>query len=157
MAYLIDGNNLMGQVDSYFKFDPSSRHQLIARLLLFQKATKTRVFLIFDGKPPGDVHYLKLNPKFIVLFPELGQSADELIEEMLTQKKDRRYFKVVSSDREVREIARAKGASSISCQEFWKELKQILRNTRKELELIKNNEDSSPLEISLWDKLFSRK
>ncbi|HEK85372.1 MAG: NYN domain-containing protein [Candidatus Saccharicenans sp.] len=157
MAYLIDGNNLMGQSDPYFKYDLSSRNHLVARLLIFQKTTRKRIFLVFDGKPPSDDHLLRLNPKFLVLFPQPGQSADELIEDLLTQKRDRRYFKVVSSDRGVREIARAKGADSISSQEFLKELKEILKKGRQERELKKEIEDSTPLELSLWDELLSRK
>ncbi|MDD8020580.1 MAG: NYN domain-containing protein [Acidobacteriota bacterium] len=157
MAYLIDGNNLMGQADSYFKYDLSSRSQTIGRLLLFQKATKSRVFLVFDGRPPEDGRFLQLNPKFILLFPEPGQSADELIEELLSLKKDRRYYQVVSSDRGVREIAREKGVRSITCQEFLKTLKKVLKDNRASRELEKQSNDSTPLEISLWTELFGRK
>jgi len=157
MAYLIDGNNLMGQADPYFKFDPTSRNQLIARLLLFQRITRSRIFLVFDGKPPLDEHEIKLNPKFTVLFPEPGQPADGLIEELLSRKKDRRYFLVVSSDRGLREIARTHGARSMSTPEFLKQLKQTLKDHRQERELQKHTEDSTPLEISLWNELFRRK
>ncbi len=157
MAYLIDGNNLMGRADPYFKFNSSSRSQLIGRLLLFQKATRARLFLVFDGRPPEDDRVIKLNPKFTVLFPEPGQSADELIEELLNRKKDRRYYQVVSSDRGVREIARQHGVKSMTCQEFWKELKKILKDSRASRELEKQTEASTPLEISLWDELFGRK
>lgn len=157
MAYLIDGNNLMGQADPYFMFDRSSRGKLIGKLLVFQKITRSRIFLVFDGKPPAEDHLLQLNPKFTVIFPEPGQSADQLIEDLLSQKKDRRYFLVVSSDRGVREIARAKGAKSITAVEFLKELKRVLKESRQERELEKQTEDSTPLEVSLWDELFSRK
>ncbi|HRD02804.1 MAG TPA: NYN domain-containing protein [Candidatus Saccharicenans sp.] len=157
MAYLIDGNNLMGQADPYFKYDISSRSQLIGRLLLFQKATKSRVFLVFDGRPPEDDRHIQLNSKFTILFPEPGQSADELIEELLSLKKDRRYYQVVSSDRGVREMARQHGVKSINCQEFLKELKQILKDNRASRELEKQGDDSTPLEISLWTELFGRK
>ncbi|HPB59169.1 MAG TPA: NYN domain-containing protein [Candidatus Saccharicenans sp.] len=157
MAYLIDGNNLMGQADPYFKYNISSRSQLIGRLLLFQKATRSRLFLVFDGRPPEEDRLIKLNPKFTVLFPESGQSADELIEELLNLKKDRRYYQVVSSDRGVREIARQHGVKSMTCQEFLKELKKILKDSRANRELEKQTEDSTPLEISLWDELFGRK
>ncbi len=157
MAYLIDGNNLMGEVDSYFKFNSSSRSKIIAKLLLFQKITRRRIFLVFDGKPPINEQTFQLNPKFTVYFPEPGQSADELIEEMLDQKKDRHYYTLVSSDRVLREIARSKGTRSISTLEFLKELKKILKDNREERELRKQTEDSSPLEISLWSELFSKK
>lgn len=157
MAYLIDGNNLMGQADPYFKFDPASRNRLVARLLLFQKITRSRLFLVFDGRPPFDEREIKLNPKFTVLFPEPGQPADELIEEMLCRKKDRRYFLVVSSDRGLREIARTHGARSMSTVDFLKQLKQTLKDHRQERELQKQTDDSTPLEISLWNELFKRK
>lgn len=157
MAYLIDGNNLIGQADPYFMFNRSSRSKLIGKLLIFQKITKTRIFLVFDGKPPDNDHLFKLNPKFTILFPQPGQTADQLIEDLLTQKKDRRYFLVVSSDRGVREIARARGARSMSSLEFLKDLKEVLKDSRKDRELIKQTENPTPLEISLWDELFSKK
>ncbi|MGQ9800430.1 MAG: NYN domain-containing protein [Candidatus Saccharicenans sp.] len=157
MAYLIDGNNLMGQADPYFKFDPSSRNRLIARLLLFQRITRSRIFLVFDGKPPLDEQTISLNPKFTVLFPEPGQSADQLIEELLSLKKDRRYFLLVSSDRGLKAIARGHGARSMSTLEFLRQLKQTLKDHREERELQKQSEDSTPLEISLWSDLFRKK
>jgi len=157
MAYLIDGNNLMGQADPYFKFDPTSRNRLIARLLLFQKITRSRIFLVFDGKPPLDEHEIKLNPKFTVLFPEPGQPADSLIEDLVSRKKDRRYFLVVSSDRGLRAIARGHGVRSMGTPEFLKQLKQTLKDHRQERELQKQTEDSTPLELSLWNELFRRK
>lgn len=157
MAYLIDGNNLMGQADPYFKLDPASRNKLIARLLLFQKITRSRIFLVFDGKPPLDEHEIKLNPKFTVLFPEPGEPADQLIEGLLSRKKDRRYFLVVSSDRGLREIARARGFRSMSTPDFLKQLKQTLKDHREERELEKQTDDSTPLEISLWSELFRKK
>lgn len=157
MAYLIDGNNLMGQADPCFKFDPTSRNRLVARLLLFQKITRSRLFLVFDGRPPLEEREIKLNPKFTVLFPEPGQPADELIEEMISRKKDRRYFLVVSSDRGLREIARANGARSISTVDFLKQLKQTLKDHHQERELQKQTDDSTPLEISLWNELFKRR
>jgi len=157
MAYLIDGNNLMGQADPYFKFNISSRSQLIGRLLLFQKATRSRVFLVFDGRPPEEDRLIQLNSKFTILFPEPGQSADELIEGLLGLKKDRRYYQVISSDRGVREIARQRGVKSMTCQEFLKELKKVLKDNRVSRELEKQADDSTPLEISLWTELFGRK
>ncbi|MGB4703492.1 MAG: NYN domain-containing protein [Candidatus Saccharicenans sp.] len=157
MAYLIDGNNLMGQMDPYFKVDPLSRNKIIARLLLFQKITRSRIFLVFDGRPPLDEHEIKLNPKFTVLFPEPGQTADSLIEELLSEKKDRRYFLLVSSDRGLREIARVHGTRSISTPEFLKQLKQVLKEHRQERELEKETEQPTPLEISLWSDLFRKK
>lgn len=157
MAYLIDGNNLMGQADPYFKLDLNSRQRLISRLLLFQKKTRCRIYLVFDGRPPLEEPVIRLNPKFTVLFPEPGQSADQLIAGLLAWKKDRRYFTVVSSDRGVQEVARSRGAKSLPSQEFLKELKQTLKAFKKERELEKEDEDSSPLEISLWDEIFSKR
>ncbi|HAV42333.1 MAG TPA: hypothetical protein DCW97_08065, partial [Acidobacteria bacterium] len=97
-----------------------------------------------------------LNSKFTILFPEPGQSADELIEGLLGLKKDRRYYQVISSDRGVREIARLRAVKSMTCQEFLKELKKVLKDNRDSRELEKQADDSTPLEISLWTELFGR-
>jgi len=157
MAYLIDGNNLMGQDDPYFKLDLNNRSRLISRLLLFQKKTRCRIYLVFDGRPPLEEPIIRLNPKFTVLFPEPGQSADQLIAGLLDWKKDRRYFTVVSSDRGVREVARARGARNLTSQDFLQELKQTLKIFKKERELEKEEEHTSPLEVSLWSDIFSKR
>ncbi len=52
MAYLIDGNNLLGHVYAGFHRDPAHRSALVGKLQAFQRQTRTRVILVFDGVAP---------------------------------------------------------------------------------------------------------
>jgi len=154
MAYLIDGNNLLGHLAPGESRGPESRHGLMARLLTFQRLTRRRIILVFDGPPDDDLERLKLGRKFEVLFPPPGAKADDVIQERLSLPFDRRAFFVVSSDRELGVQARSRGAAVMKCDEFARELKKVMKKARQERELAKNLEFPTPLETRLWLDLF---
>jgi predicted RNA-binding protein with PIN domain len=156
MAYLIDGNNLLGHLAPGESRGPESRYGLLARLLTFQRLTRRRIILVFDGPPDDDLERLKLGRKFEVLFPPPGAKADDVIQERLSLPFDRRAFFVVSSDREVGTQARSRGAAVMKCDEFERELKKVMKKARQERELAKHLEFPTPLETKLWLDLFHR-
>ncbi len=75
----------------------------------------------------------------------------------IERRPDRRNLFVVSSDREIRAIAREAGATSLRCDEFYREMKKSLRERRKAREMDKDEEAASALEVSLWAEAFARK
>jgi predicted RNA-binding protein with PIN domain len=154
MAYLIDGNNLLGHLAPGENRGRESRYGLVARLLTFQRLTRRRIILVFDGPPDDDLERLKLGPKFKVLFPPPGAKADDVIQERLSVPFDRRTLFVVSSDREVGTQARSRGAAVMKCDEFERELKKVMKKARQERELAKRMEFPTPLETRLWLDLF---
>jgi len=54
-------------------------------------------------------------------------------------------------------LARARGARNLTSQDFLQELKQTLKIFKKERELEKEEEHTSPLEVSLWSDIFSKR
>lgn len=158
MAYLIDGNNLLGKVAPYELRSKDGRRLLAARLLAFQKVTRTRIHLVFDGGSDLDTTTERLNEKVTVYFPGRGRSADDVILEMLTGLKDRRRFFLVTSDSRLREAARKVGVTSIKSEDFARELGSALKIRRRQKELEKHVRAPSPLELGLWEDFFrSRK
>lgn len=158
MAYLIDGNNFLGYTSSYALRDPRSKYSLVLKLLLFQRLKRTRVFLVFDGTPDPNLMDEKFKKKkFSIIYPALGQNADAVIKELILKQTDRRKFFVVSSDRDIKDYAKAKGAKTLSSKEFHGQLKKILKEHRKAQELEKKAISSSPLEINLWLEVFNQK
>jgi len=156
MAYLIDGNNLLGHLYAGYHRDPAHRSALVGKLRAFQRQTRTRVILVFDGVAPAGLP----DPgkeKFAVLFPPPGESADSLIVDYIERKPDRRNLFVVSSDREIRGIAREAGATPLRCDEFNRELKKALRESRAAREMDKEEAVASALEVALWTEAFARK
>ncbi len=158
MPYLIDGNNLIGDIPDLDLGDRGSRFQLIARLVRFQKIHNTRVIVVFDGPPdelldnPGPS-----SPPVSVFFPEAGHRADSVIEDIIQQQTDLRRFYVVSSDREIRDFARLQGAKSLDCAAFNKRMKKAQKEYRERAALDKQNEELSPLEVRHWGEVFSSK
>ena len=157
MAYLIDGNNLLGRVAPEELRERSGRDGLVVKLLAFQKVTHTRIRLVFDGHPEKDRTEVPVNPKFTILYPGEGQSADDVIEDILRRLTDRRRFFVVSSDRAVREFAKESGVTAVTSEEFAKELKAALKERKKQKEMEKHVDSPSPLEVNLWDEVFKSK
>ena len=156
MAYLVDGNNLLGHLFPGGHRDPALRVLLIRRLQTFQRQTRTRVILVFDGPPPDDTP-LPRGDKFTVVFPPEGESADAVIQDYIDRPRDRRHLVVVSSDRALRTFARAAGAVSLPCDAFERELKKALRARREARELEKDDDPATKLEVELWAEAFARK
>ena len=158
MPYLIDGNNLIGHIPDLDLGDKHSRFQLVSRLVRFQKIHNTRVIVVFDGPPDDYLDNSGTPPASVtVFFPDIGQSADTVIEAIIQRQTDLRRFFVVSSDREIRDFARRQGAKSVDCAEFYKEMKKAQKEFRDLAELEKQNTELSPLEIRHWGEVFKSK
>lgn len=114
--------------------------------------------VVFDGPPdPNLIDEDFKGMSFYVLYPDFGQDADTVIKKIISKETDLRQFFVVSSDREIKFFAKSKGAKSLNCQEFNKQLKKALKRYKKIMELEKNVEFPSPLEVKFWSKIFERK
>jgi predicted RNA-binding protein with PIN domain len=157
MAYLIDGNNLLGRIAPHELRERSGREGLVVRLLAFQKVTRARIHLVFDGNPEVTPTDIDVNPKFVIHYPGEGQSADDVIKDMIDNQTDRRRFFVVSSDRAIRDMARKKGIEAVTSDEFARELKAALKEGKKRRELEKRTEAPTELEVDLWKEVFKSK
>ena len=157
MAYLIDGNNLLGRIAPHELRERSGRDGLVVRLLAFQRVTRARIHLVFDGNPEEAPTDIPVNAKFTIHYPGAGQSADDVIRDMIARQTDRRRFFVVSSDRAIRELAKKRGLESVTSDVFARELKAAIKEGKKRRELEKKTESPTGLEIDLWDEVFRSK
>lgn len=155
MAYLIDGNNLLGTLFPGFYRDPENKRKLVRRLIAFQRSTRSRTILVFDGAASADAEAMAASQdRFAIVHPPPGESADSAIREILDGLGDRRKMVVVSSDREIRAFARLMGAAVMSSREFKAELNRTLRTRRLEKEMTKNETGPTALEVRLWSQVF---
>ncbi len=83
MAYLIDGNNLLGRIAPHELREKGGRDGLVVRLLAFQRVTRARIHLVFDGNPEQTPTDVPVNPKFTIHYPGEGGSADDVIRDMI--------------------------------------------------------------------------
>ena len=158
MAYLIDGNNFLGHTYAPAYRDPHHRYELAQKLLIFQRLTRSRVILVFDGPPDPYLSDEQLQSKrFTVLFPPPGVPADTLIKELLESLTDLRRFFLVTSDRELKSVGRSRGATVLACSEFKAMLQEALKKNKALREFSKTTENHSPLEIRLWTDVFTKK
>jgi predicted RNA-binding protein with PIN domain len=122
MAYLVDGNNVMGQTPGWHRDKAKARRTLIKQLATFSRVKKARVTVIFDGSPDRELpegsafHGVKIH------FAEIGSDADTRIIKLVESSKDRRGLTVVTSDRNLALQVRASGATTIRSGEFRKQL-----------------------------------
>lgn len=158
MAYLIDGNNLIGHTPSLNLRDPISKHRLVSKLRIFQKVKMTKVTLVFDGPPEPNLLDKKFQTKrFSIVYPSEDENADDVIKKIILKQSDRRRFFVVSSDREIKSFAKARGAKALSSKEFNKELVKVLKEYKKSLETTKKDTPLTALEINHWLEIFGTK
>jgi len=158
MAYLIDGSNFIGHTSQYEHRDPRSKRELIAKLWIFFKMKRTKILLVFDGPPDPIISEQEFPEKSLsIIYPEPDENADAVIKHIIGQQEILKKFYVVSSDREIKDYARQKGAKSLTCEEFNKKLKSVLRDHKKKRELEKKVDLPSPLEIDHWIDILTTK
>jgi len=155
MAYLIDGNNLLGHLFPGRHRDPENKLKLVRRLLAFKRSKKARIILVFDGAPSADADGMTMaEDRFAIIYPPAGESADAAIRDILAGRTDLRKMSVVSSDREIKADARRRGASVLTSREFSAELNRALKDRKREREMEKNEARPTSLEVRLWSQVF---
>lgn len=158
MPYIIDGNNVIGCSPDISLDDPDSREKLISLVRKFQESKHAKVTLVFDGSPGGNgLYHNVITPKFSVLFPTLGNSADDEIKKLLAHSHHSPELVLVTSDRELKKLAKDKGVRTRNSIEFYFEMKKICFQQGKKEESQKRIEKSlSPTEVENWLKIFSK-
>jgi predicted RNA-binding protein with PIN domain len=127
MAYIVDGNNVMGQTPGWHRDKAKARRRLLEQLARFARLQKCRVTVVFDGTPDRDLPDGSGFRGVKVLFAEKGSDADSRILKLLASLKDRRGFIVVTSDRSLAFQVRAQGASVLRSGEFRKHLESTIQ------------------------------
>lgn len=136
--------------------EPGARSRIREIVEKFQEKRNNNVTIVFDGEPEGGVRLREISPKFTVIYPRDGCTADEEIMELLD---GLNYFKdviLVTSDRELKKYAREKGAKTINSIEFYFELKRysaIHGNQEQKRKRIES--ELSDQEVDQWMKIFS--
>lgn len=124
---LVDGYNVI-HADERFKRAAAreleqARGLLIAAIRSYAASKKARVTLVFDGAGGMTEAETVVPGKLQVLFSGGGQTADELILQILEDSRNPREYIVVTSDMtDIGGRARAMGAKVLGSPEFLKRL-----------------------------------
>jgi hypothetical protein len=120
MIVIIDGYNLMPNIavkgDSFEK----QRNSLIAELKEFISVNPATIVLVFDGvKNPSMHRGNETHSGIRVVYSAQGETADDVIEEMIANKKGKaRDYLIVSSDRRIQNFAEEHEMKWMSSQKF---------------------------------------
>src|SRR5436190_14056316 len=150
MAYIIDGNNVMGQTPGWHRDKPNARRALLEKVARFANTKRARVIVVFDGAPGrlapdgSAFHGVK------ILYAEPGSDADARIQRLVESSHDPRGLTVVTSDRHLAFLVRARGATVLRSGEFRKQLESILESQPRQ-------EDGAQFEVgdvNSWLRYF---
>jgi len=156
MPYIIDGNNLMGCSPDISPDDPEAKTRVLSVIRKFQENKKNNVMIVFDGEPDEGVRKQMASIKFTIVYPKVGNSADDEIKEILNGFNCFKDVVVVTSDRELKTFAKKKGAKTVNSIEFYFELKRFSHiHGKKEESKKRINAKLSETEVDQWMKIFN--
>jgi len=118
MAYIIDGNNVMGQTPGWHRDKAGARRRLLARIASFNRVKKTRITVVFDGAPDGGFPEGSAFLGVKVLYADPGSDADSRICRLVEQSANPSGLTIVTSDRQLASLVRSNGAAVLRSGEF---------------------------------------
>ena len=122
LRYLVDGNNLLHAACDAQPDRPPGRSllcQLLARWVEL-RPDRRRLTVVFDGRQPDPARAAQIARQHLrVVYSGAGIAADEVIIERIRGDGTPGTLCVVSTDRQIRRAARARGARSLRSDEFW--------------------------------------
>jgi hypothetical protein len=118
MPYIIDGHNLIAHLDDIDLTDPHDEARLVLKLKGFCARVRKKCIVIFDKGLPGGTSSLS-NHSVKVIFAAAHQTnADRIIMERIKRTPDATNWTVVTSDEEIRTVARSAGMNALHCVDF---------------------------------------
>lgn len=152
---VIDGHNLIGQMQDISLSEPHDEEKLIARLEEYHRERGTPIIVVFDpGQAPPPAKRLR-GKGIKVFFAPSDSKADTLIINLVKKSPHPKGLTVVSSDREVRRAARARRAKTMTAQRFARMLSRPKRLPLKEPTVKERGLSSS--EVKEWMAIFEKR
>lgn len=130
MDYLIiDGYNVIGSWPNLNFIKNSAledaRHKLIEIVTNYQAYTGQRIIIVFDAYRSKGRKEAERGAGVEVRYTAHGQTADALIESLVSNLSERHQVGVVTSDWAQQQIVMGKGARRWSSREFYQEVAKI--------------------------------
>ncbi|MFH1228646.1 MAG: NYN domain-containing protein [Planctomycetota bacterium] len=165
---IIDGYNLIFSETSATDKNPDSlekaRLNLIRRIKEHNHKRKEHIVIVFDGKSESDYpEKIREDNQIEIIFSQSGQSADEVILNIISASAYPKTIELISSDRELTESAKKIGAKTCSAANFIEIISNRTKNSRKPWEISRDDEPVekaiglSPDEAKAWLRIFSDK
>lgn len=156
MKWLIDGHNLIGQMQNVSLSDPHDEDKLLEYLRRFRARTGHKVTVIFDAGADYQVAQKKQQGGISIEFAPHGHSADRIIIRRLHRVKNPQEYMVVSSDRAIQQAARQAQVRFLSAEEFARQLVQPTSQPGEEEEGDRADVHLSAQEVDDWLAFFGQ-
>ena len=150
MAYIVDGNNVMGQMPGWHRDKSGARRRLAEQLAAFARVKKARVTVVFDGEPDRLMPEASAFRGVKIFYAEKGSDADARIERLVESSPDPRGLIVVTSDRHLAFAVRSRGAAVVRSGEFRKQVEQALASEPT----IEDGEQYEVDNVNAWLRYF---
>ena len=128
MAFIVDGNNVMGQTPGWHRDRPAARRNLVRRLADFARNSKARVTVVFDGEPDRLMPESSAFRGVKILYSNKGSDADARIRALVENSPDPRGLTVITSDRQLASLVRWRGAKVLRSGEFRRQMEEAERS-----------------------------
>ncbi len=120
---IIDGYNLIGTQHRDLEF---RRNRLVKRLIGYRRILGHDITVVFDGHGGiSSKETVRVDGGVRIIFSRIAKKADDVIKEMIVREK--KFFIVVSSDREVADFAWSHGSVPVGSADFLGKLNSALR------------------------------
>ena len=124
MAYVVDGNNVMGQTPGWHRDKAKARRNLVERLAEFSRLKQARITVVFDGAPDATLPEASAFRGVKILYANKGSDADTRIRKLIESAPDPRGLTVVTSDRQLAFQVRSGGARVLRSGQFRHDMEQ---------------------------------
>jgi len=155
MAFIIDGYNLLWAVQKLSEQSELLNDVQLCRIVgLYLKIVGEKGQIVFDGiGPPDKSGFYNIN-NLEVIFAGRDVEADTVIEDKINASTAPKSLTIVSSDRELRDLAHKRKAVSLKSDEFWTDVHKQLTRKAKIREPQGKFRGISEGETDQWLKIF---
>lgn len=155
MPIIIDGYNLLWSIqESGEEFESISDVQLCWVIGRYLKAIGENGEIVFDGTGPPDKSRFDNISNLEVFFAGLATDADTVIEDKIGANTAPKRLTIVSSDRRLKDAARARKAAVIKSELFWGNVQKQLSRKNTSKEPAAKRRGISESETEQWLKFF---
>ena len=158
MPYLIDGHNVIGQMNSIQLDDPHDEAKLVLLLRSYSAQLGKKFHVVFDGGLPSGVSSLSTS-RVKIYFASAESSADNVMRMLIKDITNAASWIVVSSDHAIGSTAKRKGMKVMRAERFAEKLESMQDLTEKaELENYVPESKTDPRlsrdEVNEWLDIF---
>jgi predicted RNA-binding protein with PIN domain len=122
MPFLIDGYNLLREIQKQLEQTLFAEAELCMVLREFLRRRRSRGTIIFDGIGPRNKERLQGGSGLQILFSGHGVEADAVMERLISENSAPKRLTVVSSDRRLRTAAKHRKCPEVKADDFWQQI-----------------------------------